>query len=1192
MLSELIWASVSRGRLKWPARILAVLAVLVGVLGFFVAPSVLKPIIEREASQALGRQVSLGRLALNPFALSVTLDDLKIAEADGQGDFIALGKAYVDFSANSLFERAPVIRELRVAGLRLNVARLADDRYNFSDLIERFKPAPDAPETPPARFALYNIQLQDGDLRFDDRVTGQQHSIAALQFGLPFVSNLPSRIDTFVVPHLSADIDGSPLVLDGEVKPFADRREAHLALQLQPLDLTRYLAYLPQMPLALKQGELGADLRLLWSEDDKGAQTLALEGALTLDKLDLKSATGEEFFKLEHLKLALKRVEPLAQPMRIELASLALEQPQLNLARDARGRLNLPQATADTEASVASKQAPTGSAPAPVFSLDELSLRGGVVHWADAAVPGGYRGGARDIELRLADFDLAGERSATLDLALTGEGESRITLKGNVQGTQAADLQAGIATLPLGPYLPYLRAVVRRGDLQAGLDAGAHILLKRESEVLSTRVDKLHAKLSDLRLNEPGQRRPLLQVPLLEVADTRIDLQAQTVQVGSFRSQGGRLALVRGKQGELNLLQLLRGEQVAEAAREVAAEIHSKAWGVALAKAEVSGWAVGLEDRSVDPAVRVQFDPINLGLTDVSNQAKALGGLTLDARVNRQGRVNVAGKLGVAPVRGELSLGLQGVDVLMAQPYVADMYRVLITRGQVDAKGLVSFDLSDAGKPRFGYQEDLALRDFNSLDTLNDTDFLRWKRFAISKADVRLQPLRFHAGEVALESFYTRLILDQQGRFNLRELRARDEVGEADVAPAPATASTAAPVAEPPAIDLRVGRIVLDQGDVNYSDRFVRPNYDAHLLRVKGGLEGLSSDPGTLATLTLEAALDGNAPVSVEGRLNPLRQDRYLDLKAKVNDVDLTGVSTYSTKYVGYGITRGRLSMALDYAIRDRQLTAQNQVFLDQLTFGDRVESPDAVNLPVKLGVALLKDRQVRIDLNLPVSGSLDDPQFSVGGVIWRVIVNLFSKAVTSPFSLLGSVFGGNAEELAFVDFAPGSASIAPAAEEKLKAVARALQERPALMLDVTGRADPASDVAGLKREQLEARLRAIKAEALVKHGQSVAAVDQLEIEAAEREALLREQYGREKFEKPRNAIGLVRKLPVDETERMILDHTEIRPEDLQALASRRAATVRNWLLAQGLPQERVFLLAGSPGDKAAAATRVDFTLR
>jgi hypothetical protein len=342
--------------------------------------------------------------------------------------------------------------------------------------------------------------------------------------------------------------------------------------------------------------------------------------------------------------------------------------------------------------------------------------------------------------------------------------------------------------------------------------------------------------------------------------------------------------------------------------------------------------------------------------------------------------------------------------------------------------------------------------------------------------------------------------------------------------------------------------------------------------------------------------VDRNAPVEVSGQLNPFRQDRFLDIKARVNDVDLTGMSPYAGRFVGYGIDKGKLSMNLTYRIRDRKLTAENHVFLDQLTFGRHVDSPDATKLPVLLAVALLKDGKGVIDINLPISGTLDDPEFSVGGIIVRVIVNLLTKAVTAPFALIGSLFGGG-EELAFGEFDPGLASLTPATEEKLKSLARALNDRPGLKLEITGRTDTEKDAAGLKRAVLDGKLRAAKAQAMVKRGEPVGAVDQLKITPDEYAQLMSEIYGNERFDKPRNAIGFAKSLPTAEMEKLILANTVAADPELLSLANRRAQTVRNWLIDQGkVPSERIFILnarmSADEKENSARQSRVDFSLK
>ena len=217
---------------------------------------------------------------------------------------------------------------------------------------------------------------------------------------------------------------------------------------------------------------------------------------------------------------------------------------------------------------------------------------------------------------------------------------------------------------------------------------------------------------------------------------------------------------------------------------------------------------------------------------------------------------------------------------------------------------------------------------------------------------------------------------------------------------------------------VRIGKITLQGGKVNFSDLFVKPNYTVTVDKVGGRVSGLSSAADTVADLELRGSYVGSALVQVVGKLNSLAAKSFLNIKADVSGVDLVPFSPYSGKYAGYNIQKGKLSRNVAYKLENNQLAAENRLFIDQLTFGDKVESPDATSLPVNLAIALLKNNRGEIDLNLPIAGSLDDPQFSVGGVIVQVIVNLFVKAVTSPFALLGSMFGGG-EELSNIEFGP-----------------------------------------------------------------------------------------------------------------------------------------------------------------------------
>jgi hypothetical protein len=255
----------------------------------------------------------------------------------------------------------------------------------------------------------------------------------------------------------------------------------------------------------------------------------------------------------------------------------------------------------------------------------------------------------------------------------------------------------------------------------------------------------------------------------------------------------------------------------------------------------------------------------------------------------------------------------------------------------------------------------------------------------------------------------------------------------------------------------------LQGGRIDVSDQSVNPEFSMSLSEMGGRVSDLSAEANTTADVELRGKLNEYTPLEITGKINPLREDLFVDLKARIKDLDLSSATPYSGKYVGYTIEKGKLSFDLYYLIAKRKLDSKNNIFIDQFTFGDKVESPKATKLPVKLAVALLKDRNGEIKLDLPVTGSLDDPKFSVWGVILKILVNLISKAATSPFSLLGAVFGGG-EELSYVEFDYGRTVLTDLNVKKLDTLAKALQDRPSLKIDIEGHVDLEKDREGLKQ--------------------------------------------------------------------------------------------------------------------------------
>jgi len=684
-----------------------------------------------------------------------------------------------------------------------------------------------------------------------------------------------------------------------------------------------------------------------------------------------------------------------------------------------------------------------------------------------------------------------------------------------------------------------------------------------------------------------------------------VNLKKHEIVVGEYAVRDAKAKMTRTKDGSIQWFRspALRVVRAAQKGKE-------EPWQVTLEHVSLSNQVLQFEDRMFTPAALQTLETTSLEARNISTLPDVEATLAAKLRINKKGLIGIEGTLKPMLPQGEIRLDLSEIELLPFQPYFGNFLNITVTRGQLAAKGSVTVAKAKEGVA-VGYKGDLTLGAFHSVDKANSADFLKWKSFYFGNIDINSAPISVAIGEVALSDFYARALVSPEGKLNLTQIVKRDEAAAPETPAATETSAeqvvadgdgkASVPLAPAPAkavIPIKISKVTLQGGNINFTDNFVKPNYSANLTKVGGRVTGLSSVDGSIADMDLRGSYDNLAPLNIKAKLNPFAAKSYLDLDAEVKGIELTGFSSYSGKYAGYAIERGKLSLFLKYKIENNQLVADNRVFLDQLTFGDRVDSPDATKLPVTLAVSLLQNRKGEIDINLPISGSLDDPQFSVGGIVVKVIVNLFMKAVTSPFALLGSLFGGG-EELAYVEFGYGYAILSDPMKERMKTLAKALDDRPSLKLELAGRIDPERDREGLKRALMERRVKAQRLEELVKQGTESGSVDDVVISEKDYPRYLERAYKAEKFPKPRNMVGFVKELPVDEMEKLMMANMKADDEALRDLASRRAHGVSEWLAREGkVPAERVFVLQPNlsakdgPQNEKATEARVDFALK
>jgi hypothetical protein len=592
-------------------------------------------------------------------------------------------------------------------------------------------------------------------------------------------------------------------------------------------------------------------------------------------------------------------------------------------------------------------------------------------------------------------------------------------------------------------------------------------------------------------------------------------------------------------------------------------------------KAALEQYTVKAVDRTPQDPVTVRVSPLDITAEEISTGKNSRGIVSLKATVNRTGRVAVGGAVGINPVSADLNLNVRTIDLVPFQPYVADQLNISVTAGSVSAKGKLILSARDK-TIRTTYTGEVSVAKLATVDKISSEDFLKWDSLHLDGIKVGAPPLSVAIRQVALTDFYSRIVVTKDGALNVQGIVKKEEQPPAGEKAAASTDNNLAanpPESSAPPTPVAIETVSFQGGRINFTDHFIKPNYSANLLEIGGRVSGLSSEETQMAEVDLRGKLENYAPLEITGKINPLRNDLFVDLKVDFKDMDLSPLTPYSGRYAGYTIEKGKLSLSLKYLIVKRKLDASNNVFLDQFTFGDSVESPDATKLPARLAIALLKNRKGEISLDLPLSGSLDDPQFSLGRVIIKIIVNLLVKAATSPFALLGALFGGG-EELSYLEFNYGQDTPDAPAEVKLKNLVKALHDRPALKLEIAGHVDREKDREALRKVFFDRKVRSQKLKDLVKKGAEAPSLDNVVVDAKEYPEYLKRAYREEKFPKPRNIIGMLKDLPVPEMEKLMHTHLQVTDDDLRLLAQRRAQAVKDYLLAsKQVEPERVFLV-------------------
>ena len=700
-----------------------------------------------------------------------------------------------------------------------------------------------------------------------------------------------------------------------------------------------------------------------------------------------------------------------------------------------------------------------------------------------------------------------------------------------------------------------------------------------------------------------------MAIPSFDVEGVSVDILKQHVTIPLIRSKDAQLSTWLNANGMVNYQELFAPVDASERVGEVDTASNqtdgsvndvpsdAKPWIIDVQDFALQNYAVDFEDRTLPTPAQLNLKGIDIQVKELKTTFENPFDLALALALNDTGKIEAKGTIGVNPMVVDLDLKLSELALVPFYPYVSPHVQFELADGAIDLEGKMQYHGSPTTTPLLKYAGQIVLNRFSASDPELTEEFLKIQSLAVRELALEVQPTTILIGEIELTEPFVKATIADDGAMNLsRVFSPPGAVGDSEVAEeeAEATEETQEP------LPVKVESIRLTNAAAQFADLSLEPNVLTGIQELTGTIKGLSSKQLAKADVDLKGKVDKYAPISVKGKINPLSKDAYSDLTFLFENMDLTAVSPYSGKYAGHPITKGKLSLDLKYKIAEHILEGENKVLVDQLTMGDATGSPDATSLPVPLALALLKDRHGKIDIDLPVRGNLDAPDFSYGGIVIQALLNLLTKAVTSPFNLIGGLLGGGGEDLQFVAFGLGSKDLELPEQEKLDSLSKALNERPALRLEVTGTADPLGDRAALAESKLVSQLKTLRSRETPSSGK-----DEATLELDDQRRLIRtlfvQKFGEAaatQLEAPTKVSQktepnskkspelkndesldatnpeLAQGKPWEQMKRQLLEGIDVQDSDLRLLAQRRAQAIRDHLIQQGkIPEARVFLI-------------------
>jgi hypothetical protein len=788
----------------------------------------------------------------------------------------------------------------------------------------------------------------------------------------------------------------------------------------------------------------------------------------SVDKLQLANEQDQPLASWDRFYLNLQPLQLFQLKLRIEEITLA--EPKLHFRRYSTSDNTLTRladswnATAEKEVAednTEQEEASEQDEPLFTFEIGEFNYIEGEIAYRDDVPANQFETVLSPINIHLKHFSTAAGQAANQDLVIALENDAKLTLNGNmVLSPLQFDGQINLQNFSLQTPYRYLQAQLpfelQQGRLDLALDYDVDL-----AEDTLIDLDQINLQLSDFSLHQPGETAALLQGGTLTVSNGKFIFPDNQLSIDAVALKDFKLAASQNSQGELNWLQLfapmLKGKDDEEPAESELPPLQLN-----IANLEIANTELSVEDQK--PAAPANLDlMLSATLQNFSLVEDQQMPFTTLINLGSGGDIKVEGDLQLFPSLAiQAETGIEQLSLLPVQSYLNQYAHIEMVSGTIDSAASITSNPQEA----FAVKGNLTLSNVQLDNQQLDEKLLGLDTLSVNSIDFSLAKQRVAISEVIVDALYSRVLINENGETNLALLMKEQPESEASQTDTTKSETSSS-------YNVSLGRVKINNASSRFTDQNLPIVFDAHMQALNGEISGFSTSSKQPVDITLEGQVDEYGMVEIDGAMNPLNVTAQTTIKLAFSNLDLPAMSPYTIKFAGREIAEGKGDIDLTYEIVESELTASNNIVIRDIELGERVESPGAMDLPLDLAVGLLKNSDGVIELNIPVSGNVNDPQFAMGPVIRGAIGNALKNIVTAPFRFLGSLIGlGNDDEaIDEIRFRAGRADLAPPEQEKLHKLVEALSQRPQLALQIPATFDESADRQRLQASAVEARI-------------------------------------------------------------------------------------------------------------------------